>query len=66
MNLSFFRSVPFSDTKRLELRWEMFNLFNTPLYGRPGQSVSNPATFGRISSTAGDPREMQFAVRFYF
>ncbi len=66
MNLSFFRSVPFSDTKRLELRWEMFNLFNTPIYGRPGQSVSNPATFGRISSTAGDPREMQFAVKFYF
>jgi hypothetical protein len=66
MNLSFFRSVPFSDARRLELRWEIFNLFNTPLYGRPGQAVTNPATFGRISTTAGDPREMQFAVKIYF
>jgi hypothetical protein len=66
MNLSLFRSVPFSDSKRIELRWEIFNLFNEVLYGRPGQSVSNPATFGRISTTSGDPREMQFAVKFYF
>jgi hypothetical protein len=66
MNLSFFRSVPFSTAKRLELRWEIFNVFNTPQFGRPGQSVSNSATFGRISSTAGEPREMQFAIKFYF
>ncbi|MGH7428595.1 MAG: hypothetical protein ACREJ4_09635, partial [Candidatus Methylomirabilaceae bacterium] len=66
MNLSFFRSVPFGTAKRLELRWEIFNVFNTPILGRPGQSVSNPATFGRITTTAGEPREMQFAVKFYF
>jgi hypothetical protein len=66
MNLSFFRSVPFGDAKRLELRWEIFNVFNTPILGRPGQSVSNSATFGRITTTAGEPREMQFAVKFYF
>jgi hypothetical protein len=28
--------------------------------------VSNLNTFGRISSTQGDPREIQLAVKFYF
>ena len=66
MNLSLFRSIPFNGSKRLELRVESFNTFNWINYGRPGQSVSNPATFGRISSTLGDPRELQFAVKLYF
>jgi hypothetical protein len=65
MNLSLFRSIPFNG-KRVELRLESFNTFNWVNFGRPGQSVSNPATFGRISTTQGDPRELQFAVKFYF
>jgi hypothetical protein len=65
MNLSLFRSVPWNG-RRIELRVESFNTFNWVNYGRPGQSVSNAATFGKISSTQGDPRELQFAVKFYF
>jgi hypothetical protein len=52
--------------RRINLRVESFNTFNWVNYGRPGQSVSNAATFGRISPTQGDPRELQFAVKFYF
>jgi hypothetical protein len=67
MNLSIFRSVPFGDdARRFELRIETFNLFNWVNYGFPAASVSNPATFGRITSTLGDPREIQLAVKFYF
>lgn len=65
MNLSLFRSIPWNG-KRIELRVESFNTFNWVNYGRPGQSQANPATFGKISSTLGDPREMQFAVKVYF
>jgi hypothetical protein len=65
MNLSLFRSIPWNG-RRIELRAESFNTFNWVNYGRPGQSVSNAATFGRISTTQGDPRELQFAVKFYF
>lgn len=51
--------------KDLELRWEMFNVFNTPQFGLPERNVSSGA-FGRITSFAGDPRLMQFALKFNF
>ncbi|MGE0816864.1 MAG: carboxypeptidase regulatory-like domain-containing protein [Vicinamibacterales bacterium] len=66
MNMSLFRNIPLGGEKRLELRAEVFNLFNWVNYGFPAANVSNQGTFGRITSTLGDPREMQFAVKFYF
>ncbi|MGE0360577.1 MAG: carboxypeptidase regulatory-like domain-containing protein [Vicinamibacterales bacterium] len=66
MNMSLFRSIGLGGEKRLELRLETFNLFNWVNYGFPAANVSNQGTFGTITSTLGDPREMQLAVKFYF
>ena len=55
----------FGEGRNLELRWEMFNVFNTPQFGLPERNVSSGA-FGRITSLAGDPRLMQFALKFNF
>ncbi len=55
----------FGENRRLEFRWEMFNIFNTPQFGLPGNNRSS-GDVGRISSLAGDPRVMQFALKFYF
>lgn len=66
MNLSLFRNFRLPNDRRIELRIETFNLFNWVNLGFPGTSVANPGTFGRITSTLGDPREMQFAIKFYF
>jgi hypothetical protein len=66
MNLSIFRTVPLPNSRRLEFRLETFNLFNWVNFGFPGASVSNLNAFGRITTTLSDPREMQFAVKFYF
>jgi hypothetical protein len=57
--------MPFGE-RRLELRIETFNLFNWVNYGFPGSNVNNLASFGRITSTLGDPREIQLAIKFYF
>ena len=58
--------VPLGEARRLEFRLETFNLFNWVNFDFPGASVSNLNTFGQITSTLGDPREMQLAVKFYF
>jgi hypothetical protein len=56
----------FGEGRSLEFRWEAFNLLNTPYFGLPNHDVSSPSSFGRITSLQGDPRTMQFALRFMF
>ena len=48
----------------LDFRAEVFNLTNTPPLGSPNV-VAGSAGFGSITS-AGDPRVMQFALKFNF
>lgn len=55
----------FGENRRLELRWEVFNAFNTPQFGLPERNRSSPGV-GRISTLSGDPRVMQFAVRLHY
>ncbi|MGI8897835.1 MAG: TonB-dependent receptor [Pyrinomonadaceae bacterium] len=55
----------FGEGRGLELRWEMFNMFNTPQFGLPERNMSSSSR-GVITSLAGDPRVMQFALKFNF
>ena len=47
---------------RLQFRMDAFNLFNTPQFGFPNANIGSP-TVGRITSTVGDNRSMQFALK---
>ncbi len=58
-------------SRYVQIRAEMFNLFNTPQFNNPNISIGAP-TVGTISS-AGDPanftrtsRQIQLALKFYF
>ena len=55
----------FGEDRNLEFRWEVFNVFNTPQFGLPDRNISGTAA-GRISTLAGDPRVMQFALKFNY
>jgi hypothetical protein len=50
--------------RSLELRWEVFNLFNRANFDLPNRVFGTP-NFGRIFS-AKDPRQMQFGARLAF
>ena len=54
-----------TERTNLEFRAEIFNLFNTVNFDNPVTSI-NSANFGRITSIAGRPRLMQFALRLNF
>jgi hypothetical protein len=49
----------------LELRAEEFNVLNHPQFGLPNSTIGN-AQAGVISSTVGNPREMQMALHLLF
>ena len=50
--------------RSLQFRWEIFNVINKVNYGPPVSSL-NSSNFGQLT-TAGDPRIMQFALKFMF
>jgi hypothetical protein len=52
-------------TRRMELRLESFNLLNHFNWGNP-QANFNSSTFGKITTQAGDPRIMQFGIKYDF
>jgi hypothetical protein len=64
VDLSLFKSFPIRESMRFEFRAEAFNAFNHANFSNPGGDVSGG--FGIISNTVGDPREFQFALKFYF
>ena len=67
VDASFSRNLNFSGGKRVELRVEAFNLFNHSNWANPTVQVgSTSLTNGRVTNTTGDPRIMQFAVKYGF
>jgi hypothetical protein len=63
-DVSLARSWNVGGTRELELRWDVFNLFNKTNFDVPSRIFGTP-NFGRIFS-AKDPREMQFGVKLNF
>jgi Carboxypeptidase regulatory-like domain/TonB dependent receptor/TonB-dependent Receptor Plug Domain len=64
-DLSLMRNFHIYEATNLQFRWEVFNLFNHPLFGQPNGNITSGAA-GSITSLAGDPRVMQFALRLSF
>jgi hypothetical protein len=53
--------------RRVELRWDVFNLFNTVNYALPNNVIGGSTTdFGKITDSVGGPRVMQFGARVRF
>jgi hypothetical protein len=67
VDASFSRNLSLSGGKRIELRVEAFNLFNHSNWANPTVQIgSTSLTNGRVTDTEGDPRIMQFAIKFGF
>ena len=71
-NISFFKNFAVAGSKRIQFRWEMYNVFNqvnwsaintNAQFNPAGEQVN--ANFGKATQ-ARDPRIMQGAIRFTF
>jgi len=72
---SVFRDFKVTERVKFQIRAEMFGLTNTPHYANPGLDVTQPATFGVITSTlnaagrgtgTGGERQTWFSGRVMF
>lgn len=63
-DFALFKDTKISETTRIELRFEFFNLFNHTQFGAPNNNFNDP-NFGRVTSAA-DPRLVQLGAKVYF
>jgi hypothetical protein len=78
-DVSLFKVFKLTESKRLEFRAEFFNALNHPNFSQPNSyySPDTLGSFGKVTNTLspvlgqgsggpGDPREIQFALKFYY
>ena len=60
--------MPWSERHSLQLRWEVFNVTNTPIFNVQTAALAlfEGPVFGNYTSLLNQPRVMQFALRFEF
>ena len=63
-DMAFTKIIPFAETRSLELRAQVSNIFNTPQFNAI-DTVLNSPTFGRVISV-GAMRTVQLTARFRF
>ncbi len=65
-DFSVHKKIPLTESKYFQFRAEIFNVFNRTNFSNPDGGYSDGATeFGKITS-AGDPRLLQFALKYFF
>jgi hypothetical protein len=64
-NISIFKTFNIRENVRLELRGLLNNFTNSPVFGDPATNMSNPASFGVIT-TAGGTRTVNFMAKLRF
>ena len=65
VDLSISKDISLGKSVRAQLRWEIFNLFDTVNFGMPENNFDS-SDFGTITNTVGGPRVSQFGLRLIF
>ena len=64
-DFSTLKLFPITERRNLEFRFEAFNLPNHPNWGLPNANFSS-SSFGKVTSTATNMRELQFSLKLNF
>jgi hypothetical protein len=65
-DLSISRSIKLKERWALQLRMETFNTFNRVVFGAPTSNISNPASFGEVTTQSNTPRQAQIVGKITF
>jgi hypothetical protein len=65
-NIMLSKNFRFAERYRMQFRWEVTDVFNTPMFALPDMNVGD-GTFGVITATDGITRRvMEFALKLYW
>ncbi len=64
-DMTFFKHFRVREGNRIQIRAEVYNIFNKTHFGVPIANVSDGG-FGQFTSTIGSPRAIQLAARYIF
>jgi hypothetical protein len=64
-DVSIIKNTRLTERQNLQFRTEFFNIANHPVFSNPN-TARNSAQFGQITSTTGNPRLIQFALKYSF
>ena len=65
LDLSLEKSFAVTESKKLQIRGEIFNLFNHPVFAAPGTNIDQTSG-GQVSATLNSDRIIEFAMKVYF
>ncbi len=65
MDLGLTKRFELPESMSMEFRSMFYNAFNHPNFGNPSNTLTSP-TFGSITSTASDPRVIEFGLKILF
>ena len=58
--------LPWSETQKLQIRWEAYNLFNHNVFAPPSSLDIGDTAFGTVTTVQSTARVMQFGIRWDF
>jgi hypothetical protein len=64
-NVSLAKTFRVTESIRVDLRGEAFNVFNRAVFGT-GSTNLNSGTFGIVTDQTNDPRQMQLGLKVYW
>ncbi|MGH9617400.1 MAG: hypothetical protein ACRD28_11720, partial [Acidobacteriaceae bacterium] len=64
-DIALLKNFRLSERFTLQFRSEFYNLFNTPHFAAPNAKVGT-STYGEITGTVADPRDIQFGLKLLF
>jgi hypothetical protein len=65
-DVALWKDTVIAEKFKIRLRAEAFNVSNRVVFAAPSLNLSTLSQFGRISSQANNPRQMQVSVKFEF
>lgn len=66
VDFSVIKTFPIKERVQGQLRAEAYNIINTGIFSQPASNISTTSTVGKISSTSGDNRSIQLALKVLF